>query len=226
MRVTAEMGNAVATAMATAFGAWAIVAVTIMVACATLASGVLSVASAQAGGPGGGRGGRGSDNNTPLNAPDPHVVAMAKIMVADPEDPIPMILADRNEIKLNDSATVALSMLESKLRIDNAPLRNALDSLRPPGINTKPDYAHLDSAGRDSLVKARAAIARTMGAIHDNDLAARLGAFSILTPDQRNAITDLEKRVRTLLNNGLPPDDAQGGRNGGHHSGGQSGGSG
>jgi hypothetical protein len=213
--------------MTSAFGAWAIVAVTIMVACATLASGALSAAGAQSyGGPGGGRGGRGGDKDTPLNAPDPHVVAMAKTIVADPEDPIPMILADRNEIKLSDSETVALSMLESKLRIDNAPLHNVLDSLRPPGVNTKPDYAHLDATGRDSLVKARAAIAHTMGAIHDNDLAARQGAFSILNPDQRNAITDLEKRVRTLLNNGLPPDDAEGGRNGGHHSGGQSGGSG
>src|ERR1700728_1673521 len=75
-----------------------IVAVTITVACATLASGVPSVANAQAGGPGGGRGGRSSDNNsTPLNAPDPHVVAMAKLSIADPEDPIPMILADRHE---------------------------------------------------------------------------------------------------------------------------------
>ena len=42
-----------------------------------------------------------------LNAPDPLVIAMAKTIQADPEDPILMILADRNELKLSDSETVA-----------------------------------------------------------------------------------------------------------------------
>ena len=208
----------------TAAGAWAIVAASIMLTCAMLASGTWNPAGAQS--PGGGRGGRGNDNSTPLNAPDPHVIAMAKTIQADPEDPIPMILADRNELKLSDSETVALSMLESKLRIDNGPLHNTLDSLRPPGITRKPDFAHMDSTGRDSLVKSRAAIAHTMGAIHDNDLAARQGAFSILNQDQRNAITDLEKRVRAMLNSGIPKDDSDAGKSGGHHSSGQSGGSG
>jgi hypothetical protein len=203
---------------ASGFGTW-MVAATIVCAAAMLASGMFTPAAAQ-GGPGGGRGGRGSDNNTQLNAPDPHVVAMAKTIAADPEDPLPMILADRNEIKLTDSQTVALSMMESRLRIDNGPLHDKLDELRPPGVTTKPDYAHLDAAGRDSLVKARAAIAQTMGAIHDNDLVARNAAFGILTPDQRNAITDLERRVRTMLSTGIPPDDADGGHSGGHHSGG------
>jgi hypothetical protein len=218
IRIAGELANGL--------GTW-VVAATVVFAAALLASGMFTPAAAQGyGGPGGGRGGRGGDNNSMLNSPDPHVVAMAKVISADPEDPIPMILADRNEIKLTDSQTVALSMMESKLRVDNGPLHNTLDELRPPGVNTKPDYAHLDAAGRDSLVKARAAIAQTMGAIHDNDLAARQGAFEVLTPDQRNAITDLEKRVRTMLNTGIPRDDAEGGRSGGHHPGGQSGGSG
>jgi hypothetical protein len=65
-----------------------------------------------------------------------------------------------------------------------------------------------------------------MGAIHDNDLTARQGAFSILNQDQRNAITDLEKRVRAMLNSGIPKDDTDGGKSGGHHSSGQSSGSG
>jgi hypothetical protein len=214
----------IATELANGFGTW-IVAATVMFAVTTLASGMFTPSAAQAGGPGGGRGGRSSDNNSIVNAPDPHVVAMAKVIAPDPEDPLPMILADRNEIKLTDSQTVSLSMLESRLRIDNGPLRDRLDELRPPGVNTKPDYAHLDAAGRDSLVKARAAIAQTMGAIHDNDLTARQAAFEILTPDQRNAITDLEKRVRTMLNAGIPRDDADG-KSGSHHPGGHSGGSG
>lgn len=217
IRIAGELANGL--------GTWVVVA-TVVFAAAMLASGVFTPAAAQAGGPGGGRGGRGSDNNSMLNAPDPHIVAMAKSISADPEDPIPMILADRNEIKLTDSQTVVLSMLESRLRIDNGPLRNRLDELRPPGVNTKPDYAHFDAASRDSLVKARAAIAQTMGAIHDNDLTARQAAFEVLTPDQRSAITDLEKRVRTMINAGIPRDDAEGGRSGGHHPGGQSGGSG
>jgi hypothetical protein len=218
IRIAGELANGL--------GAW-MVAATVVFAGVTFASGMFTPARAQSyGGPGGGRGGRGGDNNSLLNTPDPHVVAMAKAISADPEDPLPMILADRNEIKLTDSQTVTLSMLESRLRIDNGPLHDKLDELRPPGVNAKPDYAHLDSAGRDSLVKARAAIAQTMGAIHDNDLAARQAAFEVLTPDQRNAITDLEKRVRTMLNAGIPRDDAEGGRSGGHHPGGQSGGSG
>jgi hypothetical protein len=210
--------------LANGLGTW-MVAATVVFAAAMLASGMYTTAAAQVGGPGGGRGGRGGDNPSLLNSPDPHVVAMAKAISADPEDPLPMILADRNEIKLTDSQTVALSMLESRLRIDNGPLHDKLDELRPPGVNAKPDYAHLDAASRDSLVKTRAAIAQTMGAIHDNDLTARQAAFEVLTPDQRNAITDLEKRVRTMLNTGIPRDDAEG-KSGGHHPGGQSGGSG
>jgi len=178
------------------------------------------------GGVGGGRGGgRGADS--PTNTPDPHVVAMAKAIAADPEDPIPMILGDRNEIKLADSQIVALSTIESKLKIDNAPLHNVLDSLRPPGVNTKPDYAHLDSLGRDSLAKSRVAVAHTMGAIHDNDLKARQDAFAVLTPDQRSDVVDLERRVRAMLNAGLPPDDPDGSsRPSRRHGSGQSGGSG
>ena len=215
----------IASELANGFGTWA-VAATLVFAMAMLAGGMFAPAAAQAGGPGGGRGGRGSDNNSLLNAPDPHVVAMAKAISADPEDPIPMILGDRNEIKLSDSQTVAISMLESRLRVDNGPLHNRLDELRPPGINAKPDYAHLDAAARDSLVKTRAEIAKTMGAIHDNDLTARQAAFEILNPDQLNAITDLEKRVRTMINAGIPRDDTEGSKSGGHHPGGHSGGSG
>ena len=176
------------------------------------------------GGHGGGRGaGKGA---APGLAPDPHVIAMAKTIAADPEDPIPMILADRSEIKLADSQSVALSMLESKLKVDNAPLHNVLDSLRPPGMTAKPDYAHLDSTGRDSLVKSRVAYAHTLGAIHDNALKARQQAFSILTPDQRNDATDLERRVRAALNAGLPPDNPDDSHSGGRHGSGHSGGSG
>jgi len=88
MRLASEMINAA--------GAWAIIAASIMLMCAMLASGMWNTAGAQ--GPGGGRGGRGNDNSTPLNAPDPHVIAMAKTIQADPEDPIPMILADRKSV--------------------------------------------------------------------------------------------------------------------------------
>jgi hypothetical protein len=205
--------------------------VSVTVAWAIIVASALSAGPASAqgggggGGVGGGRGGRGSSSPTAAT-PDPHVVAMAKTIVADPEDPIPMILADRSDIKLADSQTVALSMLESRLKVDNTPLHDALDSLRPPGIKTKPDYAHLDSAGRDSLVKSRAAIAHTLGAIHDNDLKARQQAFSILTPDQRNDVTDMERRVRVMLNTGIPPDDADDSHPSGRHGSGHSGGSG
>jgi Spy/CpxP family protein refolding chaperone len=200
-----------------------VIAVTMSV---TVASALVAAPAFAQGGYGGGHGGgrAGGKGAVPGLAPDEHVIAMAKTIAADPEDPIPMILADRNEIKLADSQTVALSMLESKLKIDNAPLHNVLDSLRPPGIKVKPDYAHLDSLARDSIVKSRAAVAHTLGAIHDNDLKARQQAFSILTPDQRNDVADLERRVRAALNAGLPADTT--GRSGGRHGGGQSSGSG
>ena len=55
MRLASEMVNAAS--------ALAIVAASIMLMCATLASGTWNTAGAQ--GPGGGRGGRGNDNSTP-----------------------------------------------------------------------------------------------------------------------------------------------------------------
>jgi hypothetical protein len=178
------------------------------------------------GGPGGGRGG-GRGRNGPTIPVDPHLVAMAKTVAADPENPIPLILADRADLKLADSQTVALSQIQSKLALDNAPLHGVLDSLRPPGDSARrPDYAHLDSVGRDSLVKSRAAVAKTMGAIHDNDLRARQQAFGVLDAEQRSRVTDLEQRVTALLRQGLPTDTPGGERGGGRHGNGGSAGGG
>lgn len=179
------------------------------------------------GGPGGGRGG-GRGRGAPTTPVDPHLIAMAKTIAADPENPIPLILADRADLKLADSQTVALSAIQSKLALDNAPLHVVLDSLRPPGDSARrPDYAHLDSVARDSLVRSRAAVAKTLGAIHDNDLRARQQALGVLDADQRSRVTDLEQRVTALLRQGLPTESPGGERGGGgsrHRNGGSAGG--
>lgn len=210
--------------------AWAMPAIAVAAGVALAAGPLMGQAGGYPGGGGGGYGGggmgpgggRGGGRGGPRNAnaePDPHLVAMAKTIATDPENPIPLMLADRGNLKLADSQTVALSVIQSKLALANRPIRAVLDSLRPPQDSGKrPDYAHMDSVARDSLVKARAAIARTMGALHDNDLSARQEALGVLTADQRAQFTDLEQRVTALLRQGLPSGDGNGERGGGGKS--------
>lgn len=210
--------------------AWAMPAIAVAAGVALAAAPMMGQAGGYPGGGGGGYGGggmgpgggRGGGRGGPRNAnaePDPHLVAMAKTIATDPENPIPLMLADRGNLKLADSQTVALSAIQSKLALANGPIRAVLDSLRPPADSGKrPDYAHMDSVARDSLVKARAAIARTMGALHDNDLGARQEALAVLNADQRAQFTDLEQRVTALLRQGLPSGDGNGERGGGGRS--------
>jgi hypothetical protein len=218
--------------------AWAVPAIAVAAGVALAAAPLMGQAGGYPGGGGGGYGGgglgpgggRGGGRGGPRNAsaePDPHLVAMAKTIATDPENPIPLMLADRGNLKLADNQTVALSAIQSRLALANKPIRAVLDSLRPPEDSGKrPDYARMDSVARDSLVKARGAIARTMGALHDNDLSARQEALGVLNADQRAQFTELEQRVTALLRQGLPAGDGNGAGGGRKHGSGSSGPSG
>jgi hypothetical protein len=147
-------------------------------------------------------GGRGRGNRGGALAPDadPHLVALAKTIAADPADPIPLVLAERGSLGLADSQMVALSGIESRLAMTNGPLRARLDALRPPGDTTvRPDFAHLTTEERDSIIALRSAVAHTRGQMRDNDLQARGEALSLLTTTQRAQVLDLEQRVRAVM---------------------------
>ncbi len=166
------------------------------------------------GGRGGGmgRGGGGSH----AGSQDPQLAVLMR--AADPDNPVALMLAARSELKLADSQVVSLRTISQALNAQNLPLRQRLDSLRPPGDTARAvDFVDLSSKERDSILQARRAVAEMVGALHDNAVQARAAALKLLTPAQRTQYSDIEQRVA----NATPQDTAAqqrggGGRGGGH----------
>lgn len=176
---------------------------------------------------GGGRqhGGHAGGGNSPI---DPRVVALARTY--DPDDPVALMLAARADLKLTDTEAVALHPIERQLMSANRPVRETLDSLRPPGDSARAiDWSHITPPERDSIIQTRKAIAVAIGVIHDNVIRARAASLAVLTPDQQQRFADVEEKVTAALRAGLPeetaPPDGQApstGRGGGRGGGGNS----
>jgi len=150
------------------------------------------------GGAGGRPGGSGGGNNPPLarNVLDPHTEVLLKAM--DPNNPIAVILAAQKDLKLSDSEMTALYRIHDSMVQQQAPARVALDTLGPNPSMKSIDLAHLTTAGRDSLISHRKAVAAANGEIHDAARLAQERALALLTPDQQRQLLDLESRLRQV----------------------------
>jgi hypothetical protein len=181
-------------------GRSAIVATTIIGAL-VLVSSVTSAQGSYGGGAGGmgGPGGRqsqGGGNNPPLarNVLDPHTEVLLKAM--DPDNPIAVILAAKNDLKLTDSQTTVMYKIHDTMVQEQNPARIALDTLGPNPSMKSIDFLHLTTEGRDSLIAHRKAVAAANGVIHDAARSAQEKALAVLSPDQQKQLLDLEVHLR------------------------------
>lgn len=188
-----------------------------MVFCALAGAIGARQARAQGGGMSGGRGGgmgRGGGASH-AGSQDPQLAGLMR--AADPDNPIALMLASRTELKLADSQLVSLRTISHALNAQNLPLRERLDSLRPPGDTARAvDFVDLSGRERDSILQTRRAVAQLVGALHDNAVQGRAAALKLFTPAQRAQYSDIEQRVA----NASPQDTAAqqhggGGRGGG-----------
>jgi len=137
---------------------------------------------------------------------------------ADPDNPVALMLASRSELKLADSQVVSLRTISHALSAQSLPLRERLDSLRPPGDTARAvDFVDLSGKERDSILQTRRAVAQLVGALHDNAVHGRAAALQLLTPAQRAQYSDIEQRVA----NASPQDTAAQQRGGGGRGGGR-----
>jgi hypothetical protein len=153
-----------------------------------------TLARAQLGG-----GKNGSDEHHPL---DPHIADL--IHAQNPDDPTSFLLAARTDLKLSDSEVTALYTVRMVMQSHQQAAHNALDTLGPNRPISSIDWSHITTAGRDSLIAHREAVAAANGQLRDAALAAQKQALDILSPEQRNRLIDLQRHVETEKN--LPHD--------------------
>jgi hypothetical protein len=148
----------------------------------------------------------GGGNNKP---PPIDSVKLAEAKAMDLENPIPFVLAHSTRLRLTADQSTRMAALQGELSRQNQDLRDRIDSIEPPGTSTRIGVASLTPAQRDSIIQTRKAIADTRGQIHDNSRHTRDAALALLTPEQQQALTELEREMRNTIE-----DATYGSRNG------------
>ena len=118
------------------------------------------------------------------------------LKASDPDNPIALILAARQDLKLTDSQVTLMYKIHDQMVHEDAPARLSLDTLGPNPSLKSIDLAHLTTAGRDSLITHRKAVAAANGQIHDAARTARERALEVLSPDQQVQLINIELHVR------------------------------
>jgi hypothetical protein len=175
-----------------------------------LAQGGMGGGGMGGGGMGGGRGSTGSPSIR--NTLDPHMAVL--IRADNPDDPTALVIAARTDLKLSDSEVTAIYSVRTMMLASQAPARSALDTLGPNPPLSSIDFAHITSAGRDSLIAHRKAVAAANGQIHDASIVARQQMVALLTPAQQKQLTDLQQHVqqeRNTPHDSADADDSHGG---------------
>jgi hypothetical protein len=155
---------------------------------------------------GGNVGGNGGGSTKP---PTIDSVKLAEARALDPENPISFMLAHTTQLKLTENQATRMAAIQGELNRQNQDLRDRIDSIRPPGTPTHINFAGLTPAQRDSVLEARKALAATMGQMHDNSRRARTDAVALLTDEQQQRLTELERDMQNFIR-----DATYGSRNG------------
>jgi Spy/CpxP family protein refolding chaperone len=137
----------------------------------------------------GGNGGGGDRADTAVKKPGDPGGPM------DPERPIPFMIEHRKDLVLADSQVSKLGIVQNRLDAANRPVMLSLDTLPPDQPAGSIDWAHLTPTGRDSIIARRRAVSQANATLHDNALAARNEAFTIITPEQLAKLRSVNQSV-------------------------------
>jgi Spy/CpxP family protein refolding chaperone len=172
----------------------AVVAVFVTLACA---SGALAAQGRQRGG---------ADPSAPAR---PTVAPV----LWEPEQIFPLAIAHASDLKLTDEQRTKIETINSQLRASNAPLLDAIDTLRPPRMHfpvpgeastptpTPPPPTPEEIA---AVVARRHALGEARAQVHENIRLARDQMTQLMTPDQQARLEALETSARTNAERGDP----------------------
>jgi Spy/CpxP family protein refolding chaperone len=148
-------------------------------------------------------------------APDESAPAREKVdpTLWEPEQIFPLAIAHASELKLSDDQRGQIETIASKLRASNAPLLEAIDTLRPPRIqlpdpnNPSAPTATPPQPSPDSIaaiVARRHALGEARAQLHENIRLARDQMNQLMTPEQQTRLQALETSARNSAERGDP----------------------
>jgi Spy/CpxP family protein refolding chaperone len=168
-------------------------------------------------------------------APDQSAPARERVapVLWEPEQIFPLAVAHASDLKLTDEQRTQIETIASKLRASNAPLLEAIDTLRPPRVqlpdpdNPSPPTATPPPPSADSIaaiVARRHALGEARAQLHENIRLAREQMNQLMTPEQQTRLQVLETSARNSAERGDPGSSGAGGANAGAQRGGRRGG--
>lgn len=165
------------------------------------------------------RGGSQGDPSAPSRPSKPPVLW-------EPEQIFPLAVAHAGDLHLTDEQRAKIETLGSELRAKNAPLLDAIDTLRPPPLvpgdasATAPTPPPPTPEQIAAVVARRHALGDARAQLHDNTRLARDSLMAVLSPEQQTKLEAAEQSARSAAERGDPGESGgQGG--GGHHGGGR-----
>ena len=148
-------------------------------------------------------------------APDQSAPARERVapVLWEPEQIFPLAVAHASDLKLTDEQRSQIETIASKLRASNAPLLEAIDTLRPPRAQLPdPDNPSAPTASppppsADSIaaiVARRHALGEARAQLRENVRVAREQLNQLLTPEQQTRLQLLENSARNSAERGDP----------------------
>jgi Spy/CpxP family protein refolding chaperone len=148
-------------------------------------------------------------------APDQSAPARERVapVLWEPEQIFPLAVAHASDLKLTDEQRVQIETIASKLRASDAPLLEAIDTLRPPRVQLPdPDNPSAPTPtppppSADSIaviVARRHALGEARAQIHENIRLARDQMNQLMTPEQQARLQLLENSARNSAERGDP----------------------
>jgi Spy/CpxP family protein refolding chaperone len=148
-------------------------------------------------------------------APDQSAPARERVapVLWEPEQIFPLAVAHASDLKLTDEQRSQIETIASKLRASNAPLLEAIDTLRPPRVQLPdPDNPSAPTASppppsADSIaaiVARRHALGEARAQLRENVRVAREQLNQLLTPEQQTRLQLLENSARNSAERGDP----------------------
>jgi Spy/CpxP family protein refolding chaperone len=141
----------------------------------------------------------------------------------EPEQVFPLAVAHASDLKLTDEQRGQIETIASKLRASNAPLLEAIDTLRPPRVQL-PDPNNPSSPTATpppptpdeiaAIVARRHALGEARAQLRENLRLARDQMTQLMTPEQQTRLAALETSARNSAERG-DPGGSSGGRGGG-----------
>lgn len=142
----------------------------------------------------------------------------------EPEQIFPLAIEHAGDLHLTDEQRARIETIGADLRSRNAPLLDAIDTLRPPRIQvgdasaTAPTPPPPTPEEIAAVVARRRALGDARAQLHDNTRLARDSLMAVLTAEQQTRLQSIEQSARSAAERGDRGEE--GGQRGGHRGGG------